>query len=418
MSDTKGNKTIDIDEDVIRDVANTYNEMYTLFKENKVQTEGYVTTAFSQYKITLKKKSSNVSKLFDEVGKEIINTLNRIGTIDDSIKDDFDTEEYSFTDVINLLGSIKGGSKITKANRSFFEGCPNATITDYKDDNGNMQYKVECNGYTYDSRTSTLTTADGKSLVVKYYVPTNCGNVSELNTITCLSGQGESDMYSQDGSNSFFFDDISCNSILVVPSKKNKSGVDVAHASFSYMGDEVAESTRFIVSCTNQDEGAINSIIGCSSGGGSALKIAANSGDLYDNVVSVNYALVMKGQGQGVNEGDDNRLTQEELDCLDGKNIMFVSVKGDANLNNGRDSYAYIGLQNALSNCQNASITFATNDTSSLYSNIESDNYQYLGQNSQLWQNCLSTNYEGHGAYHKVFRDLVNSGILDYNMNS
>jgi len=414
------NQVIDIDEDVIRKVASMYNELYTDFSSKKIKADGYVLSLYGTYVGDISSEEEKCSQLFSDIGKEIINSLNRIGTIDESIAEDFDGE-YNFNDVISLLSSIPNGSKMKKADKDFFEQCPNAVIKEYKDESGNKQFKVTCDGYEYDSKSSKLTLPNGKKVTVKYYVPSDCNDVSSLNTFTALSGAGES---SVEG-----YPDIknaASNSIVIIPSKPHGQ----EDSSFYSIKDEVVGTTVFANKIAGQKKECQNIIAGCSAGGCSSLKIAADSKDTYDTVVCINNAALVGG----VNA---NKGTKEQFDGLDslrkldGKNIYFISTKSDPNLdhcatsgsgwaecNNVSKSYLYTGVELVVENCPNSQVYLITNSDYKGFNNIKNTNGNYH-YSSNYWNSLFGKrNYASHAEYKNVIYDLINNGFVDYNRYS
>ena len=239
-----------------------------------------------------------------------------------------------------------------------------------------------------------------------------------MNTITCLAGQGENDVDSPTGANSFHFDTLGSNSIIVCPSKRGQSaqGVDIGKASYSFMASKVIYSTKFATLFSRQRPGCQNIIGGCSSGGGSALKIAAQGGDLYDTVFCINYAPLIAGQndkGKGKNGADDNRLTEAEARALNGKNLIFFSSSSDPNIEGDRNSFMYTGINLLIDYCPDAQIYLATNRRGSTFRDIQGDNYHFLGED--FWRQFANGEYSGHGSYHGMFNDLINCGILGSN---
>lgn len=414
---------IDLDEDMINEITNLYNEVYNNFMETEVETSGYVSTVYSPYQADVKAQEEKGVQEFNNIGVEIVYAMNRVGAVDDSIKADFDTNGYNFNDVMNVLGSLSDGSKITKADRSFFENCSNATIVDYKDANGNMQFKVICDGYTYDNKTSRLTDASGNSLIVRYYVPKDCGDVSKLNTVTMLAGAGELSVleYKEQG-----ILDVNTNAIIVMPSKPSGS----ENSSYYQMRNEIISSTKFINKLANQQDGCQNIIGGCSAGGCAALKIAASGGDTYDTAICINNAALVGGVNANVGT-KEQFASISDLQKLDGKNIYFISTKMDPNLdhyansssgwaecNNITKSYLYTGVELTTKNCPNSQVYLITNAEYSAFNNINNSNNNFHYSHN-YWNSVIgNNNYASHADYKKVLNDLINNGFTGYNIYS
>lgn len=324
---------------------------------------------------------------------------------------------FDFSDIILLMQLKKQGTKVYKADEEFFRSQGWEVI------DGVLTIDGPFGTYQYDIQNGKLFNPDGTWLHVNYYIPEKIDDVSNLNTITCLAGQGEDDVDSPTGANSFHLDTLGANSIIVCPSKKGQmtQGIDNNKASYSFMSQQVINSTKFATMFSRQKPGCQNSIGGCSSGGGSALKIASQAGNLYDTVFCINYAPLIAGKndrGKGINGADDNRLTEEQALDLNGKNLLFISSSSDPNIEGDHNSFMYTGLDLLLQSCPDAQIFLATNRKGSTFKNIQGNNYHYLGD--EFWKEFAKENYTGHGSYHGMFNDLINSGILgsnDYNTN-
>jgi len=409
ISSQNNKKTIDVEGDELESVLTDYQLIQEEADGNTVSADGYVQEVYNKYKPTIVAKEEEISELIQEIGIEAISFLEEIEAIDSTTAAMLTNDDIAFSELLGIYSMYEGtGSTIKEADAEMF------IKAGYQVTNGVVTI-VDSDGvkYEYDISTNKLTDSNGNSLTVKYYVPSECSDLSSLNTVTCLGGQGEGSMYETTGANSFYLNDISTNAMLVVPKKKHKSGIDINKASFSYMSNDVMAATKFATAKQNSD--CKNSIIGCSSGGGSALKIAAQAGDLYDNVISINYAAIFQGDSKGVNGGDDNRLTEAEAKALNGKNLVFISTSADKNIvEGGKNSYVYRGLERILGYCPDSDVTLITNNTSKIYENIDNDNYHYFGGESAFWTQNFG-NYVGHGDYHKVFRDIINSNVLGAN---
>ena len=336
--------------------------------------------------------------------KDILESMKLIDEMGDGV--------FDFSDILLLLQMKKQGTKVYKADEEFFrkQGWPV--------DNGVVTITGPEGTYQYDIKNGRLINPDGTWLHVNYYIPENVDDISSLNTITCLAGQGERDVDSPTGANSFHLDSLGANSIIVCPSKSGQQaqGIDIGKASYSFMAQKVINSTKFATLFSRQKPGCQNIIGGCSSGGGSALKIAAQAGDLYDTVFCINYAPLIAGKndkGKGKNGADDNRLTEDEARALNGKNLLFFSSSSDPNIDGDRNSFMYTGINLLLQYCPDAEIYLATNRRGSAFRDIQGDNYHFLGE--EFWQKFANGEYSGHGSYHGMFKDLINSGVLGRN---
>ena len=325
---------------------------------------------------------------------------------------------YSFGDLLLLIQSKKEGSNVKRADADFFRSLGYDVV------DGVVTITSDEGTYSYNVETSILTNPDGTTLQVNYFYPENMTDPTKTNTVTCLAGQGEMDVYSPSGDNSFFLDSMKTNSLLVCPSKLGQNISDLKKVSYSFMANQVIYSTKFATLFLKQGEGCQNSIGGCSSGGGSALKIASQGGDLYDTVFCINYAPLIAGKnagGKGKNGADNNQMTEEEARNLNGKNIFIISSSSDPNIKGDGNSICYKGVKLLTQYCPESKIYFATNAQNKGF-NTSSPNYEQL--NEEFW-NTMSPDpkgagvdkhqYRGHGAYHGILHDLISSGIMDQN---
>lgn len=356
---------------------------------------------------------SNNSKI-QEIVEDMINF--------DVIESD---EPFSFEDIISYMSIREEKGHINRADEQFFIDAG------YEVTDGIVTISGEDGTYSYDLSTNRLTLPNGEWLEVCYYIPDNwnANGESKLNTMnsfTCLAGQKELDVYSSTKSNDFCLDSVETNSILVMPSKKGQTckGVkEIRDASYSFMSDKVIGATKFAQTFSKQELGCQNIIGGCSSGGGSALKIAAQGGDLYDTVVCINYAPLIEPyeKNKGLNGTDNNRLNEELVRNLNGKNLFFISSSSDPNISGGKSSYMGVGLPHILELCPDSDVYFVSNTTNKDFS-YESDNYHRL--DSDFWNEYAKGTcnagvdkgvYSGHGAYHGLLHDLLTSGLMGRN---
>ncbi len=409
-----GSSVIDIDEDTLDSTMENYQFIEEEKKDNKIDTEGYVQQVFSEYQQAITEKEVEIDELYQQNGQEIVTALEEMSVIDMTSANTLKEDDINFSELIQIYSMHKNtGSKIVEASSDTFVKAGYTVennIVTIKDTKG-VEYK-------YNIASNLLTDSSGHSLTVKYYLPSDNVDLSSLNTVTCLGGHGEASIYETTGKNSFHLDDIKADSILVMPRKNNYNNMDMTNKniSYAYMSQDVIAGTTFATLFSKQSNDCENYIIGCSSGGGSAVKIASQAEGLYDTAVSVNYAPIFDGGGKGVNREyplDDNRLKDNEIANLNnnGTKLVYISSSSDPNLDGGRNSYVYQGLNRIVSSCPDLDITFMTNNTSNIYKNIPGNNYHYFGKDSDFWQNFLG-DYGGHTYYHNAFKDMINSGIF------
>lgn len=402
-------RNINVDTDSVEQAINTYSNMQASGDGSTINADGYVGEVFNQYSGEIADQEAEINAEIQEAGQDTVNMLAEIGVLDDDSARVILRDSVNFSELVNAYSVWqRTGSRVQVANASTFE---------------NAGYRVEGNvvkitgddgiKYTYNIDTGLLTDDQGHSLTVRYYVPSACSDLSGLNTVTCLGGHNEKSMYEMTGSNDFYLGSISTDAILVFPRKNAADGDSEPWRkgiSYAYMADDVAASTKFANAFARQQPEKSNVILGCSSGGGSALKIAGSSGSLYDTVVSINYAPFFSNDSRGVNQNfraDDNRLYATQVQNLNGKNLVFISTRSDENLER---KYVKNGLTRLVDECPASDITFISNGGSI---GITNSNFHYYGASSEFWSKNFA-NYDSysHGSYHKVFRDILNSGIL------
>ncbi len=395
-------KTINIDIGTFESLSLTYSNMEETLQNSKIVANNYVRKVYNRYSNDIEKDVAEINKMIHDIGAEIIEAMRRVEIIDDSIV--YESSD-SFDNIKGILSLYRTtGSKIKLADASFFDKCPNATIK------GN---KVTYSNFTYDLKTNILTNnkkgSNQLKMHVKYYVPTNINNVSSLNTITCLGGESNKSLEMIVNNNT------ASNSIVIFPTKKAAKGCytrDMTKNDY-----DVALSTVFIKGAINQSKSARNTIIGGSSGGASALRIAA-ADEAYDTVICVNNALLVRDKN--AIKGTKEQFTSlDELSGLNGKTVYFISSRSDPNMdmcasgNSGwtqasrlERSYLYTGLELLVNNCPDSQVYMITNRDSSAFSKINAPNYHY---SPNYWTECFGSgnNYAAHGTYSKIIGDFL-----------
>ena len=195
------------------------------------------------------------------------------------------------------------------------------------------------------------------------------------------------------------------------------------------MGKKVSSATDFTNKLVNTNLNKCQNIItGGSEFGAKSLRIAANSGDLYQTVICVNNAVLVTGQNSG-DKGKERFRNLEELSKLDYKNIIFISSKKDENIHmkynyaknhpfdenpnyDVRDCYLYSGLQLTLDNCPHSQVYFISNNDDKAFMEFNNSNYHY-GYN--IWNQIASDDYDMHLKYHNILGDLCRSTLVSYN---
>ena len=379
---------IDVDTEFINEVATDYNNIEENVKSNniKVSQEEIATEATSLLEIVETAKKS-IQEELDNVKNVMIESLTSIEYIDDQIKD-VDFDDFNFNDIWNYSGNIIA-SGVKVADESFFEHCG------YHVENN----LVKVGEYTYNIKTHMLI-SNGVETKANIYIPSGSHDYSQLNTVTIL-------------------DDVNSNtqSNAILISLGENDGLKIAN---------VTSATKFVNSVTKTDLSKCQNIItGGSRFGARSLKFAADSGDLYQTIVCVNNAILVKGQNSA-GKGKEAFENIEHLKKLDGKNIYIISSKNDDNLtmrygsgsefdrcNDVTKCYVYTGLNLVIENCPNSQIYFISNNDNPAFMDFKASNYHY-GYN--LWNKIASNaDYSDHAKYHNIIDDMLTSNLTGSN---
>ena len=255
-----------------------------------------------------------------------------------------------------------------------------------------------------------------QKIKVQYFIPKTDVDLEELNTFTnIVTDDWDSKLHTK-----------YANSIVIQPIiDRNK---DLNSSDFT----NISYSTSFINNVVGTKTYCKNIIAGGSKYGAYALKTAAQE-NVYQAAICVNNAAIVRDVN-GVRGTKTQFASIDELKGLDGKDIYFVSTKNDPNLFYNKDipwtsgskepahtsenlkkGYLYTGVQTVLANCPKSQVYMITNsDKDEAFKNLSnSSNYHY---NPQMWSDIGFGEYNAHGDYSKVIKDLMVS-YLAYNNN-
>lgn len=385
---------IDIDTDVVTDISGKYGPISDEISGNKLEVSNSVIASYASSLVSaIASENQEIVSDINDIKPIIIDTLSEIPGIDNEIKN-VDLSNYSFDDIGNLSKKIDG-KRVHVADKAFFEQC-GCTV------NGNI---VTVGEYTYDLKSHILS-ANGVKVKTLFYIPEGITNYSHVNTLTTFS-----DISS----------DTKSSAILV-----SLGQVDGLKTS------QVSMATKFINKVAGTDlTKCQNTITGGSRFGARSLKIAAETGDLYQSIICVNNAVIVKGvNGRG--SGKEAFDSVSDLAKLNGKNIYMVSSKEDPNLimyngktefdkiGNGfsddsdiRQCYVYTGLELLAKYCPNANVYMITNSNNIYLKEFSASNYHYA---PGLWDSIANNpSYAYHKTYNNILHDMCESGLVGCN---
>ena len=393
---------VDVDTEVIHQASADYGDVKSTIGNTKISITNSI----------VKKYAGDITNLINSGNDDINGDLNKAKNlmiesvssfeyVDDQIES-ADIKNFDFNDIWKYTGKIiSTGVKV--ADKEFFEQCG---------------YTVDKNivivgDYKYNVKNHTFS-INGKSIGnVYFYIPTGVSDYSKLNTLTMLS---HVDSYGIERKRDV---GATSNSIIVAFDKADSSALKVP--------SNIAGTTKFINQVAKTDLSKCQNIItGGSRFGARSLKIAAETGDLYQTVICVNNAAIVKGVNGGRGRQKEVFDSIEQLQKLNGKNIYFVSSKEDPNLTmyyNGKSEtarnndvtkcYVYTGMELLTKYCPDSQVYFISNNDNPEFANINASNYVY-GRNS--WSQVAKSNdYAKHGTLHNLLNDLCSSNLVGYN---
>lgn len=392
---------IDVYPEVINKVSPNYYAIESLISNSKITVSNEDLEPIVAPLISLIEKNNlNIQNFLEGLKSEMIEFISSIKYADESIEN-VDLKDFNFNDIWKYSKEIMA-SNVKIADESFFEELGYTVINNIVTI-GEYQYNVKSHNFSI----------NGKAIGNTYfYIPTGEDiDYSKLNTLTMLSDKDSNGIERlRDVGNT-------SNAIIIA--------FDAADSSYLKVPSNIAGTTKFINKAVQTDlEKCQNIITGGSRFGARSLKIAAETEDLYQTVICVNNALLVKGvTSTGAKESFDSI---EQVKKLNGKNIYFISSKNDNNLNmlsrgdNGfaNDSdvtkcYVYTGINILLENCPESQVYFISNNDNPSFANISHSNYHY---GRDLWrQVAKSDDYSDHGSLHEILNDLCSSNLIGYN---
>ena len=419
--------TSDVDTDIVLETSSQCESLSTEIDSADIEIPSLVATYASAIKEAVNSTKKLIEQHMNEIKAAMLSVLSSVSDVDNSIPP-ANVEEMSFGDINKIAYDRKYNSEVKKADASFFKACGCEV------DGNIVILNRDGKEYKYDLSSGKLTFDDGTSINVTIYVPQGAKDYSKLNTFTYFTSSAKPDGEPCSYNERIDRQSYSANAIILKIDKK-----DVGGDKFNKL-NQVAGATKFVNSLAKTDlkDGHCRNIIGGDSAYGSnALKVAANSGDLYktvycvNNAVCVNKALDEEGNVTGKNKV---QLTPEEVKLLDRKDIYFINVPGDGNQdhNNGNgqgwvacsasDSYTITGLKYICEKCPHANIHVVFNDPQdgskdtlvNEYKKI-TNNYTNCTYDSDKWYNFSRSDYRFHTGGNKLIVDLLEADTTNCN---
>ena len=409
---------VDIDYERLSDFISKYDEMEAEVDSIDITIPEDLGEA-APIKTTVDSGKSEIVGYLGELKQSLVEILNITAEADAAIKD-IELGKISFKDLSNVIYDRSQSSEVRMMTESVFKDLG------YTPDEKGF---VTINGCKYNVKNHMFYNGDTEAFHAYFYIPQNAltnKNYNELNTYTFFSDSGHYNL----------IDGLSSNSVLL---RVQKNGADKKFTKIN----EVGLATKFMnqlvgtgtpTAGSDVQKQCRNIIGGDSSYGAYSLKVAAQNGDLYQTVYCVNNAAIVNGEN-GVANIKTQLDSLEELKGLDGKDIFFISVPGDENLNRcykpGKkfmdsvtsydNSYVYSGIELICKNCPNANVYFITSEASmqgketnlvDVYKGLESkwSNFKYA---SNEWANITDPSYRYHSSGHNIVYDCAKWGVTN-----
>ena len=453
-------KIIQIDTDNIFPIYQKYSTIPDILNDIKITIPDKINSVYNN--------ACNISNLSFEQSKKAIvkianNTQNMIsqtmhalndidGGIDVSMYGDAQRDSKEYTEARH---AIIGEYNLVKANNDFFQKLiDDGKLKQGQDDRGvyvEYGYKnadgSEVCKYYYE-RNQLKVSKVGKngekntySCKVEFYVPNGYSydDLTGLNTFTTFNSPYSSKKNSSNHKEARHIS-ASANSIVInVLWETGGTTTSTQKEKEEHAKGVAAPATRlinYIKEGTNAKGNTQNIISGGSRFGAYSLQLAADNGDLYDTVICVNNALIVKGVTGRPDE--KSQLTPEQVRNLDGKNVLFVNTRMDTNPVNNKNKkfnsdyksasrkfdlstgYTYTGIDYLAKNCPNANIGFASDNEIWLdayevldekYSNVTVDRSLI----DEINYTGVVKNYNGvHGQYQPIIQGAMR---YDFNRN-
>ena len=394
------NRTIEVESEMKPKYTSKYNNIDSDMSSCKINVSNPI----------VKKYADDIISIINKGNTDITGDINTATTLLQSINN---IEETDLTIEDNTLNLTKGipTSTLKDADESFFQ--PPENIVKGKDGKNYYVFQDGDNTYKYNIKDKKFYVNDKEfGGIIHICIPEGVSDYSKLNTITMLNGK-EKNKPSEHGETA---EDADGNSIVI-----SFENGDMTFNPSNGNADNVAAVTKLVNHAANTDLSKCQNIItGGSRLGAKSLRIAAQTGDVYQTVICVNNAAIVKGvTGRGYVK--ETFMNFEELQGLNGKNIYFVSTKKDDNIdsywiknsdkemagsNDITKCYVYTGIELLTEYCPDSQICFISNYDNPVFADIEAPNYMYRPDLWKVFTNDSENKYDQHHYYKNILRDF------------
>lgn len=418
-SSKKSSETIvDIDYERLNSFISKYDELEKELNSIEITIPPLLESYAGSISAIVQNGKSESTGYLSELKQSLVEILNITAETDQAIKD-IELGKISFKDLSSVVYDRSQSSEVRMVTESVFKNLG------YTPDESGF---ITINGCKYNVKNHKFYNGNDEAFEAYFYMPQNAltnGNYNELNTYTFFSEKGYHNL----------IDNCSSNSVLLritkYPADKQFTKLNEVSLATKFMNQVVGTGT----STSGTGKACRNIIAGDSSYGANALKVAAQSGDLYQTVYCVNNAAIVGGEGGNGHPGTKNQFaTLEDLKGLNGKDIYFISAPGDENLNHcytGKkwaesvtsydNSYTYKGIELICQNCPEARVHFIINESQmkgketqliDLYKNLETK-YNNFSYDSSEWNNLTDPSYRYHSSGHNIVYDAANWSVTN-----
>ena len=395
------NRTIEVESEMKPKYTSKYNNIDSDMSSCKINVSNPI----------VKKYADDIISIINKGNTNITGDINTATTLLQSINNIEETDLTIEDDTLNLTKGIPT-SKLKDADESFFQ--PPENIVKGKDGKNYYVFQDGDNTYRYNIKDKKFYVNDsGDSYAGNVYIciPEGVSDYSKLNTITMLNGpekNGQSE-------HSKTAKGAEGNSIVISLGNADK---DVSPETDN--AEIIAAITKMVNHAANTDLSKCQNIItGGSRLGANSLRIAAQTGDLYQTVICVNNAVIVNGENYDSRKYQDKVCfaNLEELQGLNGKNIYFISTRGDGNINhkmgntltNIPNAYLYTGIELAIKNCPDSQIYLVENTGKEEFKELTGPNFHYRPDLWKVFTNDYENKYDHHSYYKNILRDICST---------
>ncbi len=403
-------RTIDVKSEMKDEFTSNYNNIDSDMSSCKIHVSNPI----------VKKYAGDVISIINNGNTDITGDINTATTLVQSIGDIEETDKTIEDDTLNLTKGIPT-SKLKDADESFFQ--PPENIVKGKDGKNYYVFQDGDNTYKYNIQDKKFYVNDKEfGGIIHICIPEGVSDYSKLNTITMLNGKEKNGQSEHNATVQNRAETFEGNSIVI-----SFENGDMTFNPSNGNADNVAAITKLVNHAANTDLSKCQNIItGGSRLGAKSLRIAAQTGDIYQTVVCVNNAILVNGENSP-GSGKESFASLEELQGLNGKNIYFISTRNDSNIykdryhNQGIDrtnipnAYLYTGIELAIENCPDSQIYLVENTGREEFKELTGPNFHYRPDWWSVITNDSENKYDEHLYYKNILRDICSNNFGGYN---